>query len=216
MEGICHLKYQLIIFDFDGTLADTLPWLQSVINQVAVKYRFKCLDHDEFERLRGSDAEGILKQLGVPLWKAAIIGNHLRKLMTREITNISAFVGVSQLLRDLAKQRVLLAIVTSNSCKNVRYVLGPEDAALISNFECGVSIFGKQAKIRKILRKTKVAPAETVLIGDEIRDIAAAHKAGIACAAVTWGYTKEEALAAYAPDYLFTTVAKMAKQFKSL
>jgi phosphoglycolate phosphatase len=207
-----YLKYQLIIFDFDGTLADTLPWLQSVINQVAAKYRFKPLDSKEFEELRSCDAGGILRHLGMSLWKAAIIGNHLRRLMAGDIKSIQAFEGTSQLLRDLVRRKVQLAIMTSNSCENVLRVLGPEDASLISSFECGVSIFGKQAKIRKILRKMKIPPSEILLIGDEIRDIDAARKAGIACGAVSWGYTKSEALAVHKPDYLFTTVSEIAEQ----
>ena len=53
------------------------------------------------------------------------------------------------------------------------------------------------------MRRAGVAPAQTIAIGDEVRDIEAARAAGIACAAVAWGYAAPEALAAHAPDMMF-------------
>jgi phosphoglycolate phosphatase len=79
------MRYQLIIFDFDGTLADSFAWLAGTINQVADKYKFKRVPADEVESLRGRPAAAIIKQLGVPFWKVPFIANHLRALMARDI-----------------------------------------------------------------------------------------------------------------------------------
>jgi len=69
-----------------------------------------------------------------------------------------------------------------------------------------VSIFGKRAKLRKVLRLTGIHPAQAILIGDEIRDIEAARDAGIASGAVTWGFTDLDTLKAHSPDMLFESV----------
>jgi len=82
------MKYRMIIFDFDGTLADSFPWLMSVANQVADRYEFKRIEESEFETLRGYSAGSMLKHLGVARWKVPMIGNHIRTLMAQEISRI--------------------------------------------------------------------------------------------------------------------------------
>ena len=52
--------------------------------------------------------------------------------------------------------------------------------------------------------KQALHPSNVLYVGDEVRDIEAAKKAGIRIAAVTWGYNSKKALEAYKPDYLVT------------
>jgi phosphoglycolate phosphatase len=79
-------------------------------------------------------------------------------LMTHDIQKIALFQGIEGLLRRLASVGVTLAVVSSNSYENIRHVLGEEMGALIAYYECGVSIFGKEAKLRKILKRSGAAP----------------------------------------------------------
>ena len=206
------MKYKLIIFDFDGTLADTFPFVLSVMDQVIEKYGLKKIDENEIDMLRSYDARKIMKYLGVPVWKAPVIGRHALKLLAKEIHRFSLFEGVEQLLEGLSEQGIKLAIVTSNSYDNVRQILGPKNAALIQYYECGVPLFGKQAKLRKVLKKSGIAAGEAICIGDEIRDIQAADKVKIPFGAVTWGFTKEEVLREHATHELFTSVAEMGER----
>jgi len=200
------VKYKLVIFDFDGTLADTLPWFTRVINKVAEKFNFKRIAPEEKETLRGYDANRMRKHLGVPLWKMPLIANHMHSLMAGDIRDIALFEGVDHLLQCLSGRGILLAVVSSNSSDNVRQLLGPANTALISDFECGVSVFGKQSKLRAILSKTGAAPAETIYVGDEIRDIEAAQSVDIAFGAVAWGYNTLEALTVHSPDEVFASI----------
>jgi phosphoglycolate phosphatase len=200
------MKYKLVIFDFDGTLADSFPWFVGIINQVADKYRFKHIADHEIDTLRGYDARKLMKHLGVAWWKMPLIARHVRKLMAEDIHHISLFAGVSDVLKRLADDGVTLAVVSSNSQSNVLRVLGPDNAARISYFGCGVSLFGKQAKFREILSKTGISPRETLCIGDETRDILAAKSENLACGAVTWGFATTEALRAHAPNEVFANV----------
>ena len=75
---------------------------------------------------------------------------------------------------------------------------------------CGASIFGKAAKFRHVLGRADISHREAIAIGDEVRDIEAARAAGIACAAVTWGYAAPEALRALAPNLVFERVEDIA------
>jgi beta-phosphoglucomutase-like phosphatase (HAD superfamily) len=57
----------------------------------------------------------------------------------------------------------------------------------------------------------KIAPAEIVAIGDEVRDIEAARNVGIACGSVAWGYAAPKALRARNPDLLFEHMEDIAR-----
>ena len=206
------MKYKLVIFDFDGTLADTFPFVLNIMDQVSEKFELQKVDRNEIDMLRGLDARKIMKHLDIPLWKVPAMSKYVMSLFTKEIRFLSLFEGIDQLLQDLAGQGIKLGLVTSNSYENVCKILGPENAALIQYYECGVRIFGKQSKLKKVLKQSGVEAGEAICIGDEIRDIQAAQKVKIPFGAVSWGYTNVEALKEYAPTEVFTRVAEIAER----
>lgn len=198
--------YRLIIFDFDGTLADSFGWAAGLVNQFADQYGFRRIEPHEQESLRSLDAKTLIQHLGVPAWKIPIMAAHVRKLMGQQIDQIPLFSGISDQLHCLAASGRTLAVVSSNAEQNIRRVLGSENAALIAWFDCGAGIFGKAPKLKSVLRKSGVAAAQAILIGDELRDQHAADQVQMAFGAVAWGYTKYEALLAHAPDVAFERV----------
>lgn len=206
------MKYKLVIFDFDGTLADSFPWMLSVVNEVADRYNFKRLDPAAIEELRGVDAAAVIAHTGVPRWKLPLIFNDVRKMMARDISTIPLFDGVPAMLHRLAEAGIKIGILSSNSRPNIVRVLGPSTAALVSYYECGASIFGKQAKLRKLLKQSGVRPHEALCVGDEIRDIVAAHAENVPFGAVTWGYARIDALQAHQPAEVFSSVKDMAQR----
>jgi phosphoglycolate phosphatase len=181
-----------------------------VYQQLADKYRFEKLEITDLASLHAIDFTQLIRMQAVPLWKIALVGRDFKKWMFRDLADIALFDGIPQLLERLAARGTLLALVSSNSTKNVRGVLGPEIAGLFHYYECGVALFGKQAKFQRILRKSGVAPEQAFSVGDEVRDIEAAHAARIPCGAVTWGYTGVPALAAKSPSALLNTVSDLA------
>jgi len=204
------MKYRLVIFDFDGTLANSFPWLTNIIDKLAEKFQFRPIHQSEHRLLRNYDATKLLKHLGLPLWKAPLIGSHMRKQMAEDIHSIPMFEGVETLLQKLAHNKIKMAIVSSNSVENIRQVLGQELMSLISQFECGVSILGKGPKLRKVLSKCGISKMESIYIGDEIRDIDAANHIGMSSGAVSWGYNTVESLLARHPSELFSSIEDLA------
>ncbi len=204
------MRCKLVIFDFDGTLADTFPWFMRIINDVADRYRFKRIEPHEVELLRGMGAAEIMLHLGVPRWKLPLIAGHMRRRKAREIGETKLFNGVEALLARLADAGVRVAIVSSNSEANVRAVMGPSLAARVAFFECGASVFGKAARFRKVLRRSGILPPQAICIGDEVRDLDAARRAGIAFGAVAWGFTRADALQARGPNVLFSSLDEIA------
>jgi len=206
------VKYQIAIFDFDGTLADSFPFFASIVNHLAERFSFRPIEEHEHERLRHYSAAQLITHVGLPVWKLPIIGAYYRSLMAQRIHEIRLFPGIDGVLRRLAAGGLTLAIVSSNSSDNVRHVLGPENAALVRFYECGVSIFGKQAKFARLLKRSGMRREEAIYIADELRDIDAARSARIAFGAVSWGYTAFAALTARHPEETFATVEEIAEK----
>ncbi|MDB5580723.1 MAG: family hydrolase [Bradyrhizobium sp.] len=199
-------RYKLAIFDLDGTLSDSLPWFRLVVNSFADKHRFRRIEEGDVEMLRGKSSREIIAWLGVPFWRMPLIAADMRRLKSQNIDSIPLFAGVGSMLQELSQAGVVIAMVSSDSESNVRRALG-DHAALMSQFACGASMFGKATKFRAVLKRTDIAAADAIAIGDEVRDGEAAAQAGIDFGAVSWGYARPDALRRLSPALVFDSVA---------
>jgi phosphoglycolate phosphatase len=203
------MKYQLAIFDFDGTLADTGELMSAVLQRAAVRFGFRQTTPAEVQMLRGMRNREIIRYLGVPMWKIPAIVVYARQIAALEGEQSKLFPGTQRMLAELAGAGVVLGIVTSNSEDTVRRALGEETAKTITYYECGASLFGKAAKFRNILRRSGIPASSVLAIGDESRDMDAAKAAGIAAGAVTWGYATAELLRSCKPAEIFDTMEEV-------
>jgi phosphoglycolate phosphatase len=197
------MKYQHAIFDFDGTLADSFPFFVSVFNEVAERHNFRKIDPDEVPAFRHASPRQIMKQVGLPRWRLPLVGTNFISLMRESADSIPLFPHVGELLHHLSQAGLTLSILTSNSHDNVVKILGPANATLINHFECGMSIFGKAIRIRNLLKRTATSPGRAIYIGDQVTDLEAARKEGVAFGAVSWGYGAIEALRQHSPEEEF-------------
>ena len=196
-------RYRLVIFDFDGTLADSGDWFLSIADHLADRFKFRRVAADDVEMLRGRTSSEVIRHLGIPRWKLPAIGRYVHALMAQQADRIALFDGIVPVLQHLAANGVRIALVTSNAEDNARAILGPTNAAMFERFECGASLFGKARRYRRVLRKTGMAASQVISIGDETRDVVAAKKVGVTSAAVLWGYANRAALTQLQPDFLF-------------
>ena len=128
------MKYELVIFDFDGTLADSFPWAASVVNQYADTYGFKRIEPHEHDTLRNYDARNLMQHLGVRMWKVPQMASRCAQAHGAGNRQIPLFPGIDGMLRALVNAGAMLAVVSSNSEANVRHVLGPQNTALFQPF----------------------------------------------------------------------------------
>ena len=125
------------------------------------------------------------------------------------------FPGMDGALRALAGADLKLAVVSSNSRANVARIIGPELLPLFLHLDCGASMFGKAAKLRTMVRRAGVSAAETIYLGDEVRDAEAARSAGVDFGAVAWGQHRIEALAAENPALVFHAVEELGAKLRN-
>jgi len=210
-----RLSPKLVVFDFDGTLADSFPWFAGVINDVARRWGFNPIGVGEDAVLRYMGASDIFRHLQVPNWKVPMIAADLRRRMSREIDRIALFDGIARELTRLDAAGLRLGIASSNAEINIRQVLGPTLWDLMRQRECGIGISAKHDRLKRLLRRARVRPDQAIYIGDEVRDIDAARRAGTAVGAVTWGYNDASVLRRCDPDLLFAHVHEISARLLS-
>lgn len=190
------MKYKLVIFDFDGTLADSFPWFVESFEQVAHKFQIKTLDLEQLDTLRGYTPKQLMAHLRVPVWKLPFVAQHLRTLMAHSRDKIKLFDGVENVLEGLTARGIDTALLTSNSLENVRHILTEKNFSRFKYGEFGSSPLGKHARFRSLLKKSGVKPSQALYVGDALPDAEAAQAAGIKFVGVAWGYATAEALQA--------------------
>lgn len=183
---------KIVIFDFDGTLANSFPWFIKRINQVAEIFRFHKVTPGEIENLRAMSVDDILKYLGISLFKLPFIILYLKWLMRKEASEITLFEGVSSLFKVLHQHQIRIIVLSSNARKNVQLILGDLEPMVMAYY-CGAGMRAKETHFKKI--KKHYPSAQIISVGDEPRDLLAAQKSLVNHLNVSWGYATKEAFA---------------------
>ena len=119
-----------MIFDFDGTIADTLPLLVHVLNRLSGKYGYRQVKESELGVLRGKTSKEILKSIGISMLKLPFVVRSARQEFRTEVELLKPAAGVKKALLQLKKSGCRLGIATSNSEENVKKFLK------INNLQC--------------------------------------------------------------------------------
>lgn len=207
-----------VIFDFDGTLADTFPLIVDVSYRLSPKT--KRLLEGEVDELRQLPLLTALRRLGIPHWYVPWLILFVRRHLTPRMMEVKPYDGILPMLRDLHKSGHSLFIVTSNYKENVATFL--EHYKVESFFTTTETVFyaskhTKTRAIRRLIRRYGLKARECYYVGNEALDTHAAQRVGIHSVAVTWGgYNLDELKAAKAdalidhPAQLLSVIGKQA------
>lgn len=194
---------KVIVFDFDGTLADTFEIAFDILNKLADEFGFRKLSREELEHARDMRTRELMKFLGVSPTKLSRIGSRGTAALRAQIDSVVPLPGIPALVRELHRRQFALGIITSNSEDNVRTFLRNHDLDLFQFVRSSSKLLGKAREIKQVMKDFHFAPGDMLFVGDETRDIEAAHKAGIPMAAVSWGYNSRRSLLGMNPGKLF-------------
>ena len=192
-----------IIFDFDGTIADTLDSVVKIVNAHAEHFGYKKVTEEDIPYLQGKKPREILSYLGISIFKLPSWIKKIHSEINKEITNMTPTVNISPLLSELHHdEHFQIGILTSNTQENVKQFLDKNELDFFDFIRTGKSVFGKSHLINKIIKQRHVNKNDVFCVCDEVRDIEAARKSGIKSIAVTWGYNTKDALIKENPDFL--------------
>ena len=179
----------LLLFDFDGTLADTLSLGVSVFNDIARESGQTLVSEADLVTLRNSGLRVLLQEKRLSPWRVMGLAHGIQQGMASRCGEIELFAGVRESLLELQQDGIIMGIVTSNSNRNIAAVLNRYKIAHCFRFTVSsVSIFGKASALQRVTRKLAVPGQHALYFGDERRDAEACRAAGIEFAGVNWGY----------------------------
>jgi len=195
-------KDLVIIFDFDGTIAEIIKSPENIVNILAEEFGFRKIKAEDVEILKKKKAQDVLRILKIPLIKLPLILLKGRSILSKQMEKIRPFKGIKEVIDYLYDKKFIFGILTSNSKENVIKFLKKNQMDKFSFISSEQRIFGKGNKLLKFIKIKKLKPENIIFVGDETRDMEAAKEAKIKTIAVTWGLNKKELLEKQKPDYL--------------
>ncbi|MEB3277562.1 MAG: HAD-IA family hydrolase [Lyngbya sp.] len=207
----------ILIFDFDGTLADTLDAIAQITNRLSVEFGYPAASPEDLAKLKDLSTWEIIRRSRISIFKLPFLLRRIRKELQKDIQYIHLFPGIQEVLEQLNHQGYSLYILTSNSRENVTQVLQKYQILhLFDRIDSASTLFGKSRYIKTILKQENLQPEQAFYIGDETRDIEAAKKAKINIIAVSWGFNSSEILSRHHPDALIDSPQQLVEVLNTL
>jgi len=144
---------KVVIFDFDGTIANTTELSYQVYEGLFAHYKEKKLSHKEIDDLKRLPLKERMKKQKVSIFKIPSLIRKTRKILAEIIDQAEIYADMKEMLYFLKEQGVILIIVSSNSASNIKVFLKKEKIDVFDHIEAGSSYFGKARRIKKILKK---------------------------------------------------------------
>lgn len=212
-----HPRYKAVLFDFDGTLADTSEGIFK-----SLQYAF------EADGKPSPDLATLRKFIGPPIYDSfrTLFGYPEEKInfMVRKYREryrekgwreARIYEGIPALLRTLYENGVSIATASSKPTPYIEQILREQGLFEYMNYIGGTRFdekhVEKAAIIRDAMRHLDAAPVETVMVGDRLYDILGAKAAGIPCIAVLYGFGSCEEFEKYDADFVAETPADVQK-----
>lgn len=204
---------KVLLFDFDGTIADTRAVAFRIIQELASEFSFRPLHNDEMEKARHMKTQELIKFLGISRWRVPSIAARGLVKFQEKILEIEPIVDIPEVLKSLHDQGFQLGILTSNAEANVMAFLKRHQLNYFQFIRTSSKLFGKSRELRRFMKAHGLHPHEIIYIGDETRDIEATQEVSIRMAAVTWGYNSSKVLGSMSPHYLFEKPSELLEHF---
>jgi phosphoglycolate phosphatase len=192
-----------VVFDFDGTIADSLSVAVTVANRLAGDFGMAQITPEQFDRWRHMSSREILGELDLPILRLPKLIRRFSKELRQEIHNFPLIPGMREAILELWDRGYVLGIVTSNSAETVRAFLAAQQLDHLFDFiESCPKLMGKDRMLQRLAKRHDLSLSKMLYVGDETRDIDAANRCKAFSVGVTWGFNSPEVLKAHQPDYL--------------
>jgi len=204
------MSKQVAVFDFDGTLADSAPIIREIYEKLAIKNRWKPIDDRTYKNLRKGTLSDARKWANIRWWQIPGVMRAGQSLFRLEANRVKLFPHMKAMIKELQDNHVPIYVLSRNSTSVIESVMDRHKVrgvVILSR----ASIFGKQRALKKIVSTENVSPRVVWMIGDEVRDIRSAHKAGVRSIAVSWGLQDVSILKEYRPDIIANSTHDIVK-----
>ena len=210
------MKYELVIFDLDGTLLDTLDDLAAAANSALERHGFPKKERDEVRRMIGNGVASMIQRAvpeGTDEGTCADVLADFKAIYTADYNvHTRPFPGVDALLDDLTAAGVKAAM-NSNKVDAIVKALAEahfrDKLTLAMGEREGIPKKPAPDGANAIMSALGVLPERTLYVGDGEADILTAQNAGIDCVWVSWGYRRPEELPGLTIPHCVDTVKEL-------
>lgn len=208
---------QIVIFDFDGTIADTFDTVVEIGNTLAIEYGYGKFGLEDILKFRNFTSREAIQKSGVSLFQLPSLLKQVKQRLNDKIQYLKPIPEMKEVLIELHHQGHQLGIITSNIADNVNLFLDNNDLRSAFSFVIsGSTLFGKHRIINNCLKSYHLDKYRALYVGDETRDIEAARKSKIKAIAVSWGFNFREVLAKHHPDFLIDRPSQLLEVIQNL
>ncbi|MED3662047.1 HAD hydrolase-like protein [Ureibacillus sp. FSL K6-8385] len=201
-----------IVFDFDGTLANSAQIYIDAWNAYAEKYGYRPIKFEELREIRDLDYYGKAKKYHFPMHKLSIILPKIQQYFKEHIHEVKLFEGIKEMLESLSSSGYKIAIISSNKKENIRGILERENIHSVDEVISARKLFGKDAAIRRFMKRHQLTAQDLLYVGDELRDIVACNRVGVSFMFVTWGLDGLKLIEREKPAYVANSPKEIVEQ----
>lgn len=207
---------QTIIFDFDGTIADTFQIFLRIVNEVPQLFGVRKIAQNEVNKLRMLSSQEVLKYMGISRWKILPFLVYYRRQQAKYHRDVKLFPQVLSVLRHIKKtNKCQFLILSSNSRQHIIETLKKENCGIFDQVYTDDSLFHKDEAIKKIAEALKQPLSQILYIGDEVRDCDACMRSNIPFLAVSWGFNSAVVLKSHGAQEIAVTPAQLQKHIEA-
>lgn len=205
------MKYSYVIFDFDGTIADTSEGVMASIIFALESYGYEVPDESVLRKFLGpSLIDGFMNNIGVDEEMAKKLTAKYRELYTdNAMYLLKLFDGIEDLLKELKAEGVKMAIASSKPQHFFDKLLNHLNIKDYFEAVCGADPNDKESSKTEIIsnavRLMGADKDDVLMIGDRCFDILGAQGAGVKSMGVTFGFGERAEFEEYNADYIVDT-----------
>ncbi|HAX62161.1 MAG TPA: hypothetical protein DCX95_06400 [Elusimicrobia bacterium] len=201
-------NFQLIIFDIDGTLVDTLDDIRDSANKVLKYFGLKKASKEKIKYAVGSGVDNFFSKLAVRVRDIEKAKKLFTEIYLKNLTTKSKlYPQMLHVIKELKKRKIILYVVSNKPQVFSEKLL--KVLKVKKYFKKIIGINSEEKKrlkpapyyIKKILLKEKIKSEKTMIVGDSKTDILAAKNSKIFSCAVLYGFRTFKELKKYNPDF---------------
>ncbi len=198
-------QYDLIIFDWDGTLVDSIDWIVHCIQQSAIDCCYPVPEEDEIKDIIGLSIEHALLKLFPDVDRETqqmFISKYTQYFRSKQPSPDDLFTGVKEMLLEFKQLGYKLAVATGKKNEGLQKAMhgtGIGDLFCITRSADQTASKPDPLMLEEIVNEMQVSKQRTLMVGDSEHDMQMARNAGIFAVAVECGAHDKEVLSRFEP-----------------
>ncbi|MEN1760605.1 HAD-IA family hydrolase [Anoxynatronum sibiricum] len=205
-----------LLFDFDGTLVDSLGIGLQAMNTIGHRKGYPRVNSEDLDALLRKPIRERFRHYGVPMVKLPALALEFYREYKKGLQELRFFEGIPDMLHRLHEAGCCLTVISSNDPEIIKNYMVHHNMNLFHKIIGSNRIFGKDKIIRRYMKQEKLAPEQLIYVGDELRDIEACKRAGIPIIWVSYGFDHEELVKAAGPEFVAHSPAEVVSIINGL